>query len=166
MWSVSIFGVFLIISEKYGCFDLIFQESPGLCRYALICGVFCQGMQLLCSSAQENLWTRWWRVASGGCLNKILISGERNNALNGRGYGVLNHPQKQDEAQALQEKTGYDKPDNIDIINKSDSLLLECVYSLIWMSVDRWFVVDKVLSLRHISPLTAQTVCIKIQMKI
>lgn len=61
-------------------------------------------------------------VASGGCLNKILISGERNNALNGRGYGVLNPPQKQDEAQALQEKKGYDKPDNIDIINKSDSL--------------------------------------------
>lgn len=134
------FGCFLIISEKYGCFDLIFQESPGLCRYALICGFFCQGMQLLCSSAQENLWTRWWRVASGGCLNKILISGERNNALNGRGYGVLNPPQKQDEARALQEKTGYDKPDNIDIINKSDSLRL-CLQSNLdvsWQVVCSW----------------------------
>ncbi len=40
-------------------------------------------------------------------------------------------PQKQDEAQALQEKTDYDKPDNIGIINKSDSLQMECVYSLI-----------------------------------
>ncbi len=41
---------------------------------------------------------------------------------------MLNPPQKQDEAQALQEKTGYDKPDNIDIINKSDSLRL-CLQS-------------------------------------
>lgn len=40
MWSVSILGLFLIMREKYNCFDPIFQESPGLCRYALICGVF------------------------------------------------------------------------------------------------------------------------------
>ncbi len=161
MCSVSILGVFLIISEKYGCFDLIFQETPGLCRYALICGFcFCQGMQLLCSSAQENLWTRWWRVASGGCLNKILISGERNNALNGRGYEVLNPLKSKTKL-----KHSKKRQVNIGIINKSDSLQMECVYSLIWMSVDRWFVVNKVSSLRHISPLIVQTVCIISQMK-
>lgn len=55
------------------------------------------------------------------------------------------HSQKKDEAQALQEKTGYDKPDNID---KQERFTLTgmCLQSNLDVG---WQVVNKALSLRH-----------------
>ena len=87
MWSISLSTVFQAKWNKYACQELfLFQcHIPRIAvslverRHSDIRDFKCQECGPLCWSAPEDLWTYRRRCVSAGCLNKILICGNRNN---------------------------------------------------------------------------------------